>query len=643
MMRLTVSGASTVCSVESTRWPVSAALRAVATVSSSRISPTRITSGSCRSTRRRARLNDCVSCPTSRWLMIERLSRWRNSIAAPIVTMCFEWKRLIWSIIAASVDDLPEPVVPVSRMMPRSSSAICEITSGRPSCSIERISCGIARQTSEITPRWRNAFTRKRDRPLTPNEKSTSFSSVNSSSLCLSLPIRSASTVSVSSGVSGSEPGIGSRRPWGRMSGCGGAFRRGRGWEGTFRWRSEPSISITRRRAGSSSNMRVSSDARVGDLRPERAYGRQCSGDGAELLGFGEALQLLQRLVLDLADPLARDVERAAHLVERARVFPAEPVAQLQHAALAVRQVLERLAQRLLGEDLGGAVVGRLGALVGDELAELRLLLVADRLLERHRRLRRALDRVDLVGLNARHVGDLLGRRLAAQLGHELALRAPDLVQLLDHVHRDADRARLVGERAGDRLADPPSRVGRELEALAVVELLGGTHEPERALLDQVEEGKPLVAVVLRDRDHEAQVRLDHLLLGVEIAALDALGEVDLLLSREQAHLADVLQEELKGVGRHVRLQVDRRLRLSAPALAVRGALDLGRGDGGRIDLLDKLDLRLLEEPVQILDVGLVEIDLGERPGDLRVGQHARRRALGDEELYLLEFLQFHY
>src|SRR3954470_3131837 len=98
----------------------------------------------------------------------------------------------------------------------------------------------------------------------------------------------------------------------------------------------------------------------------------------AELLGFGEALQLLQRLVLDLSDPLARDVERAAHLVERARVLAAEAVAQLQHAALAVRQVLERLAQRLLGEDLGGAVVRRLGALVGDELAELRLLLVAD-------------------------------------------------------------------------------------------------------------------------------------------------------------------------------------------------------------------------------------------------------------------------
>src|SRR4051794_10475349 len=118
---------------------------------------------------------------------------------------------------------------------------------------------------------------------------------------------------------------------------------------------------------------------------------RSC--DVAELLGLGEALQLLERLVLDLADALARHVERAPDLVERARVLAAQAVAELEDAALAVGEVLQRLAQRLLGEDLRGALVRRLGPLVGDELAELGLLLVAHRLLERDRGLRRALDR----------------------------------------------------------------------------------------------------------------------------------------------------------------------------------------------------------------------------------------------------------
>ena len=54
MMRSIVCGALCVCSVAKTRWPVSAAVSAVEIVSRSRISPTRITSGSWRSAAFRA-------------------------------------------------------------------------------------------------------------------------------------------------------------------------------------------------------------------------------------------------------------------------------------------------------------------------------------------------------------------------------------------------------------------------------------------------------------------------------------------------------------------------------------------------------------------------------------------------------------
>ena len=49
---------SVVCSVPNTMWPVSAAVMAASIVSRSRISPTRITSGSCRNARRIASEND---------------------------------------------------------------------------------------------------------------------------------------------------------------------------------------------------------------------------------------------------------------------------------------------------------------------------------------------------------------------------------------------------------------------------------------------------------------------------------------------------------------------------------------------------------------------------------------------------------
>src|SRR4051794_39501779 len=237
-------------------------------------------------------------------------------------------------------------------------------------------------------------------------------------------------------------------------------------------------------------------------------------GDVPELLRLGEALKLLEGLILDLADALARDVERPTDLVERARVLATEAVAQLEHAALAVAQVLERLAERFLREDLGGTLVRRLGPLVGDELPELGLLFIADRLLQRDGCLRRTLDRIDFLRVDTGRLGNLLGGRLTAKLGHELALGAADLVQLFDDVDRDADRARLVGKRTRNRLADPPGRVGGELETLAVVELLRGPDEAERAFLDEVEERQALVAVVLGDRDDQSEVGLDHLLLG---------------------------------------------------------------------------------------------------------------------------------
>jgi hypothetical protein len=124
-------------------------------------------------------------------------------------------------------------------------------------------------------------------------------------------------------------------------------------------------------------------------------------------------------------------------------------------------------------------------------------------------------DLADLVDRDVHLLGDLLRRRLAAELLHQVARGADELVDRLDHVDRDADRARLVGDGAGDRLADPPRGVGRELVAAAVLELVDRLHQADVALLDEVEELQAAVGVLLGDRHHEAEVGLDQLLLGL--------------------------------------------------------------------------------------------------------------------------------
>ena len=54
-------------------------------------------------------------------------------------------------------------------------------------------------------------------------------------------------------------------------------------------------------------------------MRGGAALGTRVSGAVSQPLGLGQGLELLERVVLDLADPLARDVEGTANLPQRAR------------------------------------------------------------------------------------------------------------------------------------------------------------------------------------------------------------------------------------------------------------------------------------------------------------------------------------
>ena len=87
-------------------------------------------------------------------------------------------------------------------------------------------------------------------------------------------------------------------------------------------------------------------------------------------------------------------------------------------------------------------------------------------------------------------------RRLACELQLELAALPLQLPHLLAHMDRDPDQAGLVVDRALDRLADPPGRVGRELVAEPPIELLDRSHQPEHTFLQQVEELDAAAAMV---------------------------------------------------------------------------------------------------------------------------------------------------
>src|SRR5262245_51156398 len=83
----------------------------------------------------------------------------------------------------------------------------------------------------------------------------------------------------------------------------------------------------------------------------------------------------------------------------------------------------------------------------------------------------------------------------------------------VDHVDRKTDGPSLIGERAADRVTDPPTRVRREPETTTIVVALDGLHEANVPLLDEVCERKTAMVEPSSDRDHQAQISLHELVL----------------------------------------------------------------------------------------------------------------------------------
>ena len=148
--RLIVLGASLVCSVESTRWPVSAALTAISAVSKSRISPTRMMFGSWRRNERSAAAKfRPMFSRTCTWLMPARL----NSTGSSAVMMLVSGV-LIFAIDEYSVFVLPLPVGPVTSTMPHgrriAGSNLASDSGSKPSFVMSSISLSLSSRRMTI-------------------------------------------------------------------------------------------------------------------------------------------------------------------------------------------------------------------------------------------------------------------------------------------------------------------------------------------------------------------------------------------------------------------------------------------------------------------------------------------------------------
>src|SRR5215218_7171880 len=620
MMRSIVWGVSCVCSVAKTRWPVSAAVSAVWIVSRSRISPTRITSGSWRSAPFSAPARDCAAEPIARWLTMHFWCRCRNSIGSSIVMMCSSRVSLISLISDASVVDLPEPVGPVTSTMPRGRRAKSRMTGGRPSFSIGTVSAGIRRNAAPIVPRWKYAFTRKRAWPGIEYAKSI-CQSVSRRCRCEELRIAytiSRVSVAVSLGVSStatSEP---------RTRSIGGAP--------AVMWRSDAFLLTTSRRI-SEKSMFMPID--VSALR-----GRTCSPvwalararDAGDLGDRGEAAADLLQPVL--AQPHHALVDRRVGDRLRGLAGHGERADRLRHphhlveadAALVTRSAAAGAADRLVALEVQPDVE----AVGAHDLGGERHALLA-----------------------------LLAEQPREPLGDDAVDGRADEEGLDPHLDQAGDRARGVVrvERGEDEVAGERG-LDRDLGGLAVADLadhddvgVGAHHraqagrEREAGLVVDLDLGEALELVLDRvlDGDDVLVDRVEHVERRIQRRRLARAGRAG--DEHRAVRLAERLGEALQRLRQHAELlHADHGLRGVQDAhddvLAVLG----GQGRDAQVDRLAVDDGR---DAAVLRDAPLGDVEVGEdldprRDGGDHGQRHDRRLlehavdAVADPHLLLL-------
>src|ERR1700722_10544137 len=243
--------------------------------------------------------------------------------------------------------------------------------------------------------------------------------------------------------------------------------------------------------------------------------------------------QLAQCFGFDLADAFAGYGEALADFFQSvlAAVFEAE--AHFDYFFFARGQRAQDLSSLVLEVHVDHGFGWRDYGAVFDEVAEMRIFLFADWRFERDRLLRDLQNLPHFRHRNVHALGDFFRRRLASQFLHQLPRSADQLVDGFDHVHRDANRTRLISDGAGNRLPNPPRGIRGKFVATAVFEFVHGFHQADVAFLNQVEELQTAVGVFLGDGNHQAEVGLDQLALGllrVHVALDDlALSALELL------------------------------------------------------------------------------------------------------------------
>ena len=213
--------------------------------------------------------------------------------------------------------------------------------------------------------------------------------------------------------------------------------------------------------------------------------------------------QFAQRLRFDLTDTFAGNVELFTHFFQRVVGVHIDTETHTQNFCFTRGQASQHVV-RCRTQAFGGRRIQRqLEGGILDEIPQMRIFIITDRRFHGDWLFGDLQHFADLVFRHQHTFSQFFRRRFTAHLLQHLARNTVELVDGLNHMHRNTDGARLIRDRAGDRLTDPPGCVGGELVTTAVFEFINRFHQTDVAFLNQVKELQATVGVFLGDRNNQ--------------------------------------------------------------------------------------------------------------------------------------------
>ena len=262
--------------------------------------------------------------------------------------------------------------------------------------------------------------------------------------------------------------------------------------------------------------------------------------------------EFTQSLCLDLTDTFTGDIELFADLFKGTAltVFQTEP--ERKDFRFTRSQRLEDSAELFFKQGMACSVDRRRSVIIGDKVTEVAVFFLTDRRFQRNRLLRYPQDFSYLIDRHIQFISDFLSTRFMAVSMEQLAGNLLDAVNGFNHMNRDTDSTRLVGNRTGNCLTNPPGCVGRELKALGMVELFDCLNQAEVTFLNQIEELHTTSDITFCNRNDQTQVCFTQTFSGLSrdlgVIAGHLFSEFIFLISSQQRNAADFLEVDLNRV-----------------------------------------------------------------------------------------------